>query len=308
MRVGKLVSRPGRVVKDRKSRRDLQEPGRDRPGGAWLRGGSRAEDVVRVSDGSSACGVDGRVSGSGPRQQAQGRPRYSDPPPKEAHDLLLARCRARSIAYTCFVQSNLVRALERAGFTSPAVSPARYVELLHIACRVRDLGLRAIGLVPASLEAHVPALGIQVAVVMADICDGTVAYVDANPRHPAFSALLPSGIDGCCGFAELALADRLVLVTLLRVPADARDLTAVEAEILHRRDEYTCMLVDLTGYEELGELPRALAWMQGVLVVAQAGETTQADLLACHRVIPKSLALGVILAPERRGKAARLGQ
>jgi hypothetical protein len=55
------------------------------------------------------------------------------------------------------------------------------------------------------------------------------------------------------------------------------------------------LMLDLTGFDVLGELPEAVGLVDGVLLVASVGRTRDDELLRLDAALPESHRLGVVL-------------
>jgi Mrp family chromosome partitioning ATPase len=169
-------------------------------------------------------------------------------------------------------------------------------ECIRVARRLQHAGRKIIGLLPASNDIGVPAVGVQLGLALAEVSGGTVAFVDANLRWPAIS-----------GIAEgERTADESVFVTrwlrgslALLTPPRARDAGAgvpqLARVIQHGAELFAYVMIDLTGFKQLGEHLAAIEMVDGVLVVARSGKTTEDQLLRLNHELPRSHHLGVLL-------------
>ncbi len=189
-------------------------------------------------------------------------------------------------------------ALEKLGLAlvDPEDSPRAYAELLRMARRVRESHRRAVGLLPASPPVAVPAVAIQLAAVMADVCAGPIAFVDANTRWPALAAVAPHGDPQADGSARVTLCRGVVAFTRPPSQDDRIDVDWLQDTLDERAHGFAHVLVDLTGFASMGEHARAFDMLDGVLVVARAGVSREGDLLALQAQVPRARMMGVLLS------------
>lgn len=188
-----------------------------------------------------------------------------------------------------------VPSLEQIGLklVDPDASPEVYAELLRVARRIRESHRRTIGLLPASPRVAVPAVAIQLAAVLADVCIGDIAFVDANTRWPALAALAPQAAQPQP--VRVQLCDHVVAFS--RSGTDGRiDTEWLERTLRVDAGSFVHALVDLTGFPAMGEHAHAFDIVDGVLIVARAGLTREAELLARDAEVPRSRKLGVLLS------------
>jgi hypothetical protein len=175
-------------------------------------------------------------------------------------------------------------------------APEVYAELYRVARRLRESRRGVVGLVPADRDVAIPALGVQLALVLSDACDRPVALVDGNTRLPALAELGRSATPAAeQGFVVVSVAERVDVITPNRPTRGGLDLAAVETVIERQRSRYAHLLVDLTGYEAVGEHWLGYELCDGVVVVARAGRTRERDLVARRRELPADRDLGTLL-------------
>ncbi len=184
---------------------------------------------------------------------------------------------------------------------APVDSPVR-TQCMRAAQRIRRQGCATIGLVPASAQVGVVGAGINVAVAMADLTGSTVAYVDANLRWPALPALVGKGADedpsnptaGSAFSTKWLRGDVALLVPKARA-VRASGLAALARVLVSAKEVFACCLVDLTGWRRLGEHLTAFTLLDGLVVVAHEGLSTEDDLLQLSNELPADRFLGVLL-------------
>ena len=84
-------------------------------------------------------------------------------------------------------------------------------------------------------------------------------------------------------FATRWLRGQLALLTPPRAGEAGAGVPQLARVIQHSIELFSHVLVDLTGFEKLGEHLAAIEMMDGVVVVARAGRTTEDELLAARR-------------------------
>ncbi len=185
-----------------------------------------------------------------------------------------------------------------------AASPDLYAGLYHAARRLRESRRKVVGLLPVNDCVALPPIAIQFASVLIDACQGAVVVIDANTRWPALGMLAPHAEPGVKSgvFCTAWLADFLVVMTPTAPTAPRLDLSGLEDAIRNDCEGYAHVLVDLTGFEILGEHWDAFRFLDGVLLVAVAGRTSEPELLSHQRDVPERLNLGVMLVAETKTK------
>jgi hypothetical protein len=170
-------------------------------------------------------------------------------------------------------------------------------EATRIARRLASSGARAIGFVPADDHVAVPPLAIQLGLALCDLTGATIAVVDANVRYPGLSGLAADDehADDTV-FATRWLRGSLALLTPPRVERAGEVVPRLARLLLESADLFAHVLVDLTGFDLIGEHGSAAACMDGVIVVGRAHVTREGQLAALRRLMPESRFLGVLLA------------
>ena len=179
-------------------------------------------------------------------------------------------------------------------------SPVR-VECTRAAQRIRRNQCTTVGLIPASAQIGVVGAGINLAVAMAELTGSTVAYVDANLRWPALPALVGESPDdeddptlGSAFSTRWLRGDVALLVPRSRA-VHASGLAALAKVLVAAKEVFACCLVDLTGWTRLGEHLTAFTLLDGLVVVAHKGLSTEDELLQLCQELPEGRNLGVML-------------
>ena len=191
-----------------------------------------------------------------------------------------------------------LRALGIDPLTDPRHAGAR-AELVRVARRLRARERKAIGLLPATREVGVVATGVQLGLALVELTGAPIAFVDANARWPALGAIGREAKGDRAVFATRWLHGTLALLTPRRAPAAGGAVPDLERIVGEGREMFAHLLVDLTGFEELGEHLAAIDLLDGVVVVAEARATREQALLDLARDLPAELDLGVLLIGGR---------
>ena len=172
-----------------------------------------------------------------------------------------------------------------------------YAELFRVARRLRESRRKVIGLLPTGPTVAVPPIALQLGFVLADVSEGTVALIDANTQHPGLSTLVPQSErdDAHAGFAMTWLADFFMLLTPVSDKLHGLELEPLERVLREECAYYAHVLIDLTGFERIGEHWGAYEAVDAVLLLEHPGTTPERDLLRLHREIPASKSLGTLL-------------
>lgn len=167
---------------------------------------------------------------------------------------------------------------------SPAESPARddavHAESVRIARRLaaRD-DLKIIGFVPCADHVDVAPAAHELATALIELTGGTVALVQPRQPEPATRWVTSS-------------------LAVLSPAASARAgevLPALARLLVERVDLFRYVLVDLTGFDLLGEHASAAACMDGVVVVGSAHRTRERHIVRYAEEMPPERFIGVLL-------------
>ncbi len=186
-------------------------------------------------------------------------------------------------------------------FLDEARSPALWAQCMHIARRLRSTTRQTIGLWPVEDAFGIPALALHVGRALADLSSSTVAFVDANARWPAARELLgkreaeASTEDRETAFTTLWLRGMLALLIPKRLGAAGEALAQLRGTLEDARGLFATILVDMTGFDMLGDHLSLISLLDGVALVAISGKTTDAELLVCAEQVEASRLLGTIL-------------
>jgi len=167
----------------------------------------------------------------------------------------------------------------------------------RIARHIHSERLRVVGFVPSDDTVAVPPVIIHLGLALCQLTGATVAVVDANVRYPALAGIAHgsrSDHDDSV-FATRWLRDSLALLTPPHVEQAGEVVPQLARVLLEGSDLFAHVLVDLTGFELLGEHASAGACMDAVAVVGRAHKTRERELIELARLMPHGRFLGVLL-------------
>jgi hypothetical protein len=193
-------------------------------------------------------------------------------------------------------------------------SPMAHAECVRIARRLHAARQKVIGFIPATEKVAVPPVALQIGTALVELTGATIAFVDANVRYPALSEIAgdeaepepaPEIAEEASLLDQLRAAQGVFRTRWLRgslavltPPGAERAGEAVPALarlLLDGIDLFEYVLVDLTGFDLLGEHASAAACMDAVVLVGQAHRTRERDMLRFVGEMPRSRFLGVLL-------------
>jgi hypothetical protein len=166
-----------------------------------------------------------------------------------------------------------------------------------IARRITSERLRVVGFVPTNDRVAVPPVIIHLGLALCDLTGATVAVVDANVRYPG----LPNVGKGqhvdrdSTVFTTRWLRGSLALLSAPRVERAGEVVPQLDRVLLEGADLFAHVLVDLTGFELLGEHAAAAAAMDAVALVGSAHQSREQELVELARLMPRGRFLGVLL-------------
>ncbi|MDX2051541.1 MAG: hypothetical protein SFV15_04060 [Polyangiaceae bacterium] len=179
----------------------------------------------------------------------------------------------------------------------PRVGSDAYSDLIRTARLLRGEG-RAVGLVPATARVAVPGVAIQLALALNEVGVKEVCVVDANYELPAFSDMAPIGVTAGPnirhGFVAVPLGDGATLLTP-HSPEPSLPLKRLDQLLPELRSLFDKVIVDLTGFREVGELVGACAILDGVLAVATTNVTLERELAGLVADLGDRPLLGTLL-------------
>ena len=191
--------------------------------------------------------------------------------------------------------SSVLDALRSAGISlEPGDDPpvmraecARLARLLHAS------GASTLGMAPAGDDVAVAGAAVKVARALASARHRPVLVVDALGSWGPGGAGTAETVDDGSAAPTWLLGDLGVIT--LRAPHPSVALPRLKACVAHRRSAHATLVVDLTGFDHLGERPAAFALLDAAIVVARAGRTTTRQVRHALHDVPEGRALGVLL-------------
>jgi hypothetical protein len=149
---------------------------------------------------------------------------------------------------------------------------------------------------PVDENAAVPPIAVQLGVALMELGGSTVAYLDANTRYPA---LTPTGSgddpDGTGAFSTHWLFESLALLTPKKHARAVDAVAQLEQALSEGAQLFEYVLVDLTGFEQLGELEEALDLVEHLILVVSAGRSRERDLIDFQLRLADQPILGTLL-------------
>ena len=106
-------------------------------------------------------------------------------------------------------------------------------------------------------------------------------------------------------FATRWLRGQLALLTPPRAGEAGAGVPQLARVIQHSIEIFSHVVIDLTGFKKLGEHLAAFEMVDGVIIVARAGRTTDDELLRLNHEVPRTLNLGVLLSHAALAPPAR---
>jgi hypothetical protein len=167
----------------------------------------------------------------------------------------------------------------------------------RVARRIHSDKLRVVGFVPSEDRVAVPPLLIQLGIALTELTGATVAVVDANVRYPGFGGLSEGQATDSDDsvFSTRWLHGSLALLTVPQVESAGEVVPQLARVLLDGSDLFAHVLVDLTGFELLGEHASAAACMDAVALVGRAHHTREEELVQLAQFMPDGRFLGVLL-------------
>ena len=171
-------------------------------------------------------------------------------------------------------------------------------ECMRVARRIAASGRRSLGLVPLNETAAVAPIAIQLGVALMDLSGATIAYVDANTRWPALPVDVQARLDSELADTPFAIRWLFHSLALLvpRVAGGAGEaVPRLSLAISEGVELFKYILVDLTGFDVLGERTAALTLLDGVIAIGHPRDTTERDVLALRDEVNREQLLGALL-------------
>jgi hypothetical protein len=167
----------------------------------------------------------------------------------------------------------------------------------RVARQIHNQRIRVVGFVPAEDRVAVPPILIQLGLALTELTGATIAVVDANVRYPGLGALnagKPTDSDESV-FSTRWLRGSLALLSAPEVERAGEVVPQLARLLLDGSELFAHVLVDLTGFELLGEHASAAACMDAVALVGRAHQTRERELVELAQLMPHGRFLGVLL-------------
>jgi hypothetical protein len=167
----------------------------------------------------------------------------------------------------------------------------------RVARRIHQEKIRVVGFVPCDNLVAVPPIVIQLGLALGELTGATIAVIDANVRYPGLGALnrdKATDTDDSV-FSTRWLRGSLALLSAPHVERAGEVVPQLARVLLDGADLFAHVLVDLTGFELLGEHGSAAACMDAVALVARAHHTREIELLQLAPLMPQGRFLGILL-------------
>lgn len=173
-----------------------------------------------------------------------------------------------------------------------------HAEAVRIARRIHAAHRKVVGFIPATERVAVPPVALQLGSALVELTGATIAFVDANLRYPALAAIAGGGGEPAAEnpvFETRWLRGSLAVLTPRGAERAGEAVPSLARLLLDGIDLFEYVLVDLTGFDVLGEHASAAACMDAVVLVAGAHRTREKDVLRFLREMPEGRFLGVLL-------------
>lgn len=167
----------------------------------------------------------------------------------------------------------------------------------RVARRIHAEKIRVVGFIPADDKTAVPPVIIQLGLSLCDLTGATIAVIDANVRYPGLGQLnrgKQTDSDDSV-FSTRWLRGSLALLSPPHGEHPGAVVPQLARVLLDGSDLFAHVLVDLTGFELLGEHGSAAACMDAVALVGRAHHTKDTELLALAPLMPQDRFLGILL-------------
>lgn len=173
-------------------------------------------------------------------------------------------------------------------------SEAVHAAALRIARRIAAEPVRRVGFFAADDAVGTSAVLLQLGLAYGELTGRPCAIIDANPGAPGLAAIANVAEEGDA-FAIRWLRDTLAVITPTDIAAPRDWMPRLDDILESGVDPFSLCLVDLTGFESVGEHLAAGHRMDRVVVLARSGVATADALGRWSTAFPKALFWGVVL-------------
>jgi len=187
--------------------------------------------------------------------------------------------------------------LESLGMATAVASGELKAACARVARRLHNERIRVVGFVPSEDLVAVPPVLIQLGIALTELTGATIAVVDANVRYPGLGRLNEGKATDSdeSVFSTRWLHGSLALLSPPHVERAGEVVPQLARVLLDGADLFAHVLVDLTGFELLGEHASAAACMDAVALVGRAHHTREQELVELAQFMPHGRFLGVLL-------------
>lgn len=197
--------------------------------------------------------------------------------------------------------------------------PLVRAECIRVARRLHLSRNKVIGFIPSTDDVAVPPVLIQLGIALTELTGATIAVVDANVRWPGLAGLAspddpadpddpddpgdpddqtgedPDAVDAGSVFRTKWVRGSLALLTPPKSEQAGEAVPQLARLLLSGTELFEHMLVDLTGFDLLGEHASAAACMDTTVLVGRAHQSRENHLLTMQKAMPRGRFMGVIL-------------
>jgi hypothetical protein len=185
--------------------------------------------------------------------------------------------------------------------------PLVRAECIRVARRLHLSRNKVIGFIPSTDEVAIPAVLIQLGIALTELTGATIAVVDANVRWPGLAGLATpddptdetvedlDAVDSGSVFRTKWMRGSLALLTPPKSEQAGEAVPQLARLLLSGTELFEHMLVDLTGFDLLGEHASAAACMDTTVLVGRAHQSRENHLLTMQKAMPRGRFMGVLL-------------
>jgi hypothetical protein len=191
--------------------------------------------------------------------------------------------------------------------------PLVRAECIRVARRLHLSRNKVIGFIPATDDVAIPPVLIQLGIALTELTGATIAVVDANVRWPGLAGLAspddpdtdvdnPDGsdqdveaVDPGSVFRTKWVRGSLALLTPPTSEQAGEAVPQLARLLLSGTELFEHMLVDLTGFDLLGEHASAAACMDTTVLIGRAHQSRENQLLTMQKAMPRGRFMGVLL-------------
>lgn len=171
--------------------------------------------------------------------------------------------------------------------------PELHAESARLARLLAERHVRTLGVIPADDDVALPAVALELGRAITER-GALVAVVDALGRWPCSDALLQAEDRGAEPFVKSWVLENMAVLTPRMRDAPSTVALAMETT-LDKTNGFNRLILDLTGFDHLGEDLAACALLDAAILVARSGRTTARRIERWYLEHPEVRCLGVLL-------------